>query len=114
MGAQFTADQTQRDLGEQSGAVTGAVRGAGPTMIQPLETLHGEAGYPIGGNPVEGGNEPDATSVTRRARIKERCRHHSLELGERESLNTVLPGKATQNVAGPESQVSGLGLWLGS
>jgi hypothetical protein len=46
-------------------------------MVQIDQALDGETGHPMAGNPIQGGNEPDATSITIRARIEERCSHRS-------------------------------------
>jgi hypothetical protein len=84
VGAELSADETHRDLAEKAGAVTRAVGGPSPAMVQPLQTLDGQAGDSMGAHPVKGREEPDAAGVTRRARVKERCRHHSLDWGSEE------------------------------
>lgn len=81
MGTELATYEPYRDLGEQAGTVTCAVRRTSTTMIQPFETLNGKTSNSISGDPVEGGDEPDAAGVTRRTRIKKGCRHHSLEQG---------------------------------
>jgi hypothetical protein len=46
-------------------------------MVQVDQALDGETGHPVAGNPIQGGDEPDATGITVGARIEERCDHRS-------------------------------------
>ena len=78
MGAQLTIDQPVRDLGDEAGAVTGAVSGPGSSVVQIHQALDGEPGHPVAGYPVQGSDEPDATGIAIRAWIEEGCRHRSL------------------------------------
>ena len=74
------------DLSQETGAVTGAVRCPGPTMVQVDQALDGETRHPEAGGEIPGSDEPDAAGVTIRARIEEGCRHHSLGVSGRDEV----------------------------
>ena len=78
VGGQLAVDQSMGHLGQEPGAVTGAVCRPSPTVVQVDQALDGETCHPEGGREIPGGDEPDAAGVTVRARIEEGCRHHSL------------------------------------
>jgi hypothetical protein len=46
-------------------------------MVEIDQTLDCQTGHPVAGSPIQGGDEPDATGITIRARIEERCGHRS-------------------------------------
>jgi hypothetical protein len=75
MAGEFTLDQSVRNLGEQSRPVAGAVCGAGTSMVESLQALDGESGQPVCGDPVERGNETDATCIVLKTRIDQRTGH---------------------------------------
>jgi len=78
MGGQLAVDQTMGHLGQETGAVTGAVRRPSTTVVQIDQALDGETCHPEAGGAIPGRDEPDAAGVTIGAKIEEGCCHHSL------------------------------------
>ena len=67
-----------RHLCQQTSAVTGAVGGARPAVVEVDQALDGKTGHSEAGGAIPGRDEADAAGVSIRARIEERCRHRSL------------------------------------
>ena len=65
-------------LGQEPGAVTGAICRPSPTVVQVDQALDGETCHPEGRCEIPGRDEPDAAGVTVRAWIEEGCRHRSM------------------------------------
>ena len=63
------------DLGEQACTIPRAVGSTRTPMVESLQTLHSQAGHPVGRSAVEGGDEPDAAGVVFDALIEMKCRH---------------------------------------
>lgn len=92
MGAKIALDEPIWDLSEKASSIAGTVGRLGTPMIQAPKTLHSRPGEPIGGYPIDGGDESDAAGIVVKTGVDE-WSGHKLPIWEQSMLNTTDPGQ---------------------